>query len=528
LEKLVRKSRSTVGRLHALAALDGLTSLSPKLLRVALRDPDARIRENAIRLTESFLRDKAVTQVNSVQFNKLFQLLGALAKDVDPRVRHQLELTAGEFPYQEGFFNLPLLAESGIEDEWQSLAILSSARSRTWELWSYLANTHPDPLREPTDAQAAFLERLASLVGAGKEYGDLSTAVFWLATNRDKPFGRLALFCGLSNGARTNPILRRQLDSALVPVALPGISAGDLPKQAETIAAASDSLLPLKLVAIRALGILNPPNGPDVLRGLLLPDRPVSVQSASANALAELNDRPSARAVFSNWNQFGTNTRRQLMAAALRSAAFATALIDAVEGEAIESTEVDPSTRQALQNNADMELRQRAEGLFKRAVPSDREQVIREFRPATQLAGDRVKGAAIFAKTCLQCHAMQGRGNTVGPNIYSVASQPKETLLVNILDPSRQVTPDYVSYTLTTSDGETLSGLITAESASSVTLRRPNVADITVGRNRIKDLKADGKSLMPDGLEQGLTQQDVADLLEFIRQPDDKMLPKDK
>jgi len=123
---------------------------------------------------------------------------------------------------------------------------------------------------------------------------------------------------------------------------------------------------------------------------------------------------------------------------------------------------------------------------------------------------------------------MQGRGNAVGPNIYSVASQPKETLLVSVLDPSRQVTPDYVSYTLTTTDGETMNGLITAESASSVTLRRPNIADATIQRSQIRELKADGKSLMPDGLEQGLTEQDVANLLEFIRQPDDKLLPEDK
>ena len=549
LEKLGRTSPSPLGRLHALAALDGLSSVSPKLLLVALHDPDARIRQHAIGLTESFLRD---TQVNSVQVSKLFERLATLAEDLDPRVRHQLELTAGEFPYQEGFFNLPRLAEPGIDDRWQSLAILSSARSSTWILWNHLANRHPDPRRprsmashlrdpslsmanarpdplcEPTDVQAAFLERLAALVGAGQDYGDLSTAVFWLTTNRDKPFGRLALFCGLSEGARTNPILRRQLDSALLPLALPRISAADLPKQVETIAAAPDSSLPLKLVAIRALGLLNPPNGPDVLRTMLSPDRPASIQSASAKALAELNDLASARAVFADWNRFGTTARRQLMAAASRSPAFATALIDAVEHGAVESAEVDPSTRQALQKNGDMELRQRTEGLFKRAVSTDREQVIREFQPATQLAGDRVKGAAIFGKTCLQCHAMQGRGNAVGPNIYSVASQPKETLLVNILDPGRQVTPDYASYTMRSTDGETLTGLITAESPSSVTFRRPNVPDVTIQRRWIKALKADAKSLMPDGLEQGLTPQDLADLLEFIRQPDDKLLPQDK
>jgi len=551
LENLARKSRSPLGRLHALAALDGLAFLSPKLLLVALQDPDPPIRENAIRFAESLLREKADTRVKSEQLSKLFQRLTALAKDVDPRVQCQLALTAGEFPFQRELFTRALAAGSRIDDRWQSLAVLSSARSRTWEVWggfAYMhpdplrprsiaalsrdpslrtANARPDPLRDPTDAQAAFLERLASLVGASKEYADLSAALSWLVTNKDEPFGRLALFCGLSDGARTNPVLRRELESALVPVALPGISAADLPKQAESIAAASDSSLPLKLVAIRALGLLHTPGGPDVLRDLLLPDLPSSIQSAAAKALAELNDRPSASAVFSNWNQFGTNTRRQLIAAASRSSAFATALMDAVEHGAIDSAEVDPSTQQALQKHPDMDLRQRAEGLFKRTISTDRERVISEFQSATKLAGDRVKGAAIFGKTCSQCHAMQGRGNAVGPNLYSVASEPKETLLINILDPSRQVTPDYVSYTLTTSDGETLTGLITSESASSVTMRRPNIADLTVERHRIKALKADGKSLMPDGLEQGLTRQDVADLLEFIRQPDDQLLPKE-
>jgi putative membrane-bound dehydrogenase-like protein len=528
LERLVRTSRQPLGRLHALAALDRLASLSTKLLLMALQDPDARLRENAIRLTESFLGHKADSHSKSEQFSELFQRLTGLAKDVDPHVRRQLALSAGEFPDQGGFFIISVLAASGMDDPWQSLAVLSGVGSKAWDLWSSLADTHSDLVREPTDAQAAFLERLASIVGASREERNLSDAVLWMAANRDKPFGRLALFCSLAEGARQNSGLRRVLDSALIPAAPPEISASDLPTQAATIAAASDSSLPSKLVAIRALGILNPPNGPELLQSFLLPDRPAAVQSTSANALSDLNDRPSALMVFSNWNQFGSTTRRQLIAAASRSSAFATALIDAVEHGAIEAAEVDSSTRQALQKNPDFELRQRAEGLFKRAVATDRERVIREFQPATQLKGDRVKGAAIFGRTCLQCHAMQGRGNAIGPNLYSVASQPKETLLVNILDPSRQVTPDYVTYTLTTSEGETLNGLIPVESASSVTLRRPNAADITVQRARIKVLKAEGRSLMPDGLEQGLTQQDVADLLEFIRQPDDKLLPKDE
>ena len=123
---------------------------------------------------------------------------------------------------------------------------------------------------------------------------------------------------------------------------------------------------------------------------------------------------------------------------------------------------------------------------------------------------------------------MQGEGNRVGPDLSGIAVQPRETMLMNILDPSRQVLPDFVSYTAVTTDGETVTGLITSESTASITLRRPNAPDATIERGRIKQLKADGKSLMPDGLEQGLAVQDMADLLSFLRQPDGALLPKDK
>ena len=90
------------------------------------------------------------------------------------------------------------------------------------------------------------------------------------------------------------------------------------------------------------------------------------------------------------------------------------------------------------------------------------------------------------------------------------------------------MSPDYVSYTLVTSGGETLSGFITTESANRVTLRTAGETDETFVRSQIKEIGPDGKSLMPDGLEQGLTHQDLADLLEFLRDPDSKLLPEEK
>jgi putative heme-binding domain-containing protein len=130
----------------------------------------------------------------------------------------------------------------------------------------------------------------------------------------------------------------------------------------------------------------------------------------------------------------------------------------------------------------------------------------------------------IFAKTCLLCHMVEGQGRQVGPDLSGSAGRPKEALLVDVLDPSRQVSPDFISYTLVTTDGQLLTGLIVSETAASATLRRAGEADDTVLRSQIKDLRAEGKSLMPEGLEHGLTPRDMADLLSFLQKPEGRLL----
>src|SRR5438132_1274930 len=168
------------------------------------------------------------------------------------------------------------------------------------------------------------------------------------------------------------------------------------------------------------------------------------------------------------------NQPRHPLASVERSTTFSSkrsALQRALEQGTILLIEVDPSTRQALQKVADAELRQRAERLFKNAAAPDRERVVQSFRPSIQLSGDRKHGGEIFARSCLTCHAMQGEGARIGPDLSGIATHSRETLLVDILDPSRQVLPDFVSYTLVTAEGEVMTGLVIAESAASVTIR---------------------------------------------------------
>ena len=92
-----------------------------------------------------------------------------------------------------------------------------------------------------------------------------------------------------------------------------------------------------------------------------------------------------------------------------------------------------------------------------------------------------------------------------------------EEVLLHILDPNREVAPDYLEYAVSLDDGRILTGLVVAESAGSLTLRRPGGAEDTVLRTNIEAIAGTGKSLMPEGLEARVSPQEMADLIAFLR-----------
>ena len=86
-----------------------------------------------------------------------------------------------------------------------------------------------------------------------------------------------------------------------------------------------------------------------------------------------------------------------------------------------------------------------------------------------------------------------------------------------ILDPNQAFEAKYVSYTAATLNGRELSGIIASETPTSITLRSPGGTEEVVARSEIQRLTSSKLSLMPEGLENVLQPQDMADLLAFIR-----------
>ena len=90
-------------------------------------------------------------------------------------------------------------------------------------------------------------------------------------------------------------------------------------------------------------------------------------------------------------------------------------------------------------------------------------------------------------------------------------------MIASVLDPNQSVEARYVSYTAVTRDDLEYTGIIITETANSLTLRQAGGKDVTILRNELKELNGGGRSLMPDGFENILSPQALADLIAYLR-----------
>src|SRR6185503_6288253 len=151
---------------------------------------------------------------------------------------------------------------------------------------------------------------------------------------------------------------------------------------------------------------------------------------------------------------------------------------------------------QALDDNDPLKARDKS--LVSPGAIGKREDVVARYRPALALKGDPAYGKKIFTATCAPCHRLEGVGHEIGPNLAAMANRGAEAVLVNILDPNREVTPQYVDYVIETTDGRTLNGMLAAETATSITLKRAEDASDTVLRAQIKRMRSGQVSIMPE------------------------------
>ncbi len=105
----------------------------------------------------------------------------------------------------------------------------------------------------------------------------------------------------------------------------------------------------------------------------------------------------------------------------------------------------------------------------------------------------------------------------MGPDLSGVRLQPADALLLHIIAPNAEIYPGFTAYEVETKDGRTITGLLTSETPTSITLRAAQGVEETILRANLASFSATSLSLMPQELEKTMTKQELADLLSFLK-----------
>jgi len=192
------------------------------------------------------------------------------------------------------------------------------------------------------------------------------------------------------------------------------------------------------------------------------------------------------------------------------------ALLDALASGYLPSQEVPAAL--AAQLRRDPATASRAHDLLP-PPPADRTAEIARRQPALALTGNADRGRRHFLARCAACHRDGEDGFAVGPDRTTFSGKGSPTLLVAILDPDREVAGQFATTTVQPTSGPEESGILLRDDPTGVSLRLPGGSERSFPRSEIKSIGRPARSLMPAGIEAGLTDEDLADLLAFLLQP---------
>jgi len=508
-ERLAATS-SPLAKIHALYVLSAIDALASQDVDQALRDESSEVRRHATRLFEEL----------AMPTEELRRSIVRLESDPSAQVRFQLALTLGSLRSDEAAVALAGIVTQDHADSWTRLAALASSAHHGSKLLAALVE-RPDFLESPNAER--FLERLAEIQGAKPNQESVSSALSAIASipndSKSARHARLraALLRGLGRG------LGRRGTSLQALLASSGSASEGSKKSIDavirdarrTLGDAKQGLESRRLAA-RLVAFAPVSEALEALGEALQPDESVELQIAVVQSLSAISSKDVAETLVEAWPRMSPRVRREATEALFRRDERLVVLLDALREGRVSPVDLEPARHKQLRDYPETHIRDRARRELAPPKETPRSEVVARYRKALEIRGDAKRGAIVVEKTCATCHRARGKGHAVGPDLESLSRNSPESLVLQILDPNREVDPKHLAYTAVTRDGRVLTGRIAEETPTSVRLLRGEGASDTILRSELLSLTSTKLSLMPDDLEKTVTIEQLADVLAFI------------
>jgi putative heme-binding domain-containing protein len=508
LQEAAREGASPLAQTYAAHVLSALGLLDVADLLPMLASRDSIVRAAAATLAEGVVPAEGLPPAELVS-----ALTDLAAREPQASVRLPLALVAGALPAEPRLAILRTLLERDGADPWCRYAAFTGLRGDAAEI---VAAWLDSPQSLASKGAAAALPGLVAQVGRKANAAELTRIVAGI----DRLAGAPA--AGATDTRPTATVLLGELTSAL---AATGSNVAKIEPVATTEALVKrlgaynrDVALDRKADVARRIRAVRGLSSPADLEKLLVAEEPTELVTAAIQVLDRSPDPGVGGMLVAALPRLSVEARGAAAVALSHDAGRALGLLEAIQAGRFAAADLDRQTAAALWAFPERSVAGRAAEVLGAPPPADRESLVVAYRASLPATGSVEAGRTIFKKQCVGCHRVEGEGRETGPALVAAQARGPEAMLLAILDPNREVLPAYHAHAAIDAGGRVVTGVVTAQSEGSVTLRTADGVDVTLSRDDLETFTNTKRSLMPEGFEKTIDARGMADLLAYLMQ----------
>jgi putative heme-binding domain-containing protein len=409
----------------------------------------------------------------------------------NPRVGFRQVIEQGDDASPEATKALASAAIRESEDKWMRNAVLSGIGGREGAFLQALLVELPRDAKVGTGLADVF----GYLGGSLAKPADLE-----VASGAPEPV-RLALLNGyLSSAGRKVTGLPASFQTLL--------------ESSPSVATDKSKSIEERSVAVKLMGRLPWERAGESLLKLALDESAPDLAPAALKAVVAYPKDDVSVALLAGWSRY-TPARRDAVLGSLLGVPFhLKGVLAAVEAKRLPASAFTGVRRRQVLAAKDPAIKALAARLL---TVSARPEALAEATKALTLKPNPSDGRGIFNAVCATCHRLDREGHAVGPDLFDIRRQTKENILFHIVNPDAEIAPAFTAYLAEAKDGRVLSGILVGDTPTSITLRGPLGVEATLLRADLAKLESLPSSLMPTGLEAGLSKPQLADLLAYLK-----------
>ena len=245
------------------------------------------------------------------------------------------------------------------------------------------------------------------------------------------------------------------------------------------------------------------------------------LRALAIKALAAYSHEQTPAQLLRIYDKLSPEERADVVQTLVSRPTYAVALLTAVEGKSVPRSDISAGMLRQLQalNNDQVTKQLNAIWGTIRPAAEDRKELAAKYKALltseTLAKADLQKGRGVFTKNCASCHRLFGDGGKMGPDLTGSQRANLDYILENALDPSAVVPREYQVTTFLLDNGRVVQGIVLRETAQAVNVQTPNEI-LTIPLATVEERKASKVSMMPEGIFQRLSDEEVRDLVGYL------------